>query len=75
MLMRLGAPFEIIDFLIIDCVTTSHQPPAQGRAVSHCGVLAAVNHRWRWWAQSAFYILTMQILLQSCSLPVLYGLN
>ena len=26
MLMRLGAPFEIIDFLIIDCVTTSHQP-------------------------------------------------
>ena len=29
MLMRLGAPFEIIDFLIIDCVTTSFQPPAR----------------------------------------------
>ena len=32
MLMRLGAPFEIIDFLIIDCVTTSHQPPPPARA-------------------------------------------
>ena len=36
MLMRLGAPFEIIDFLIIDCVTTSHQP-GPGRVALRSG--------------------------------------
>ena len=43
MLMRLGAPFEIIDFLIIDCVTTSHQPRAGPCRTAECWQLSTTD--------------------------------